>query len=251
LPDASPGAPWSRSREQHGAQWLLERSGAVSELQTLIDSAAALAVPLSEAQASALLRLLDELGAWNKAYNLTAITERSAMLTHHLLDSLSVNADLVGSRIADVGTGAGFPGLPLALLNPERHFTLIDSSGKKIRFVAHAARTLGLTNIEALHKRAEDLAPGAPFETVLARALAPLPQMMQTVKGLCGPDTRVIAMKGRFPAAEIAALAGGWQLAASRAVSVPGLAAERHVLTLVAPGPSAAAPPGAAAMPAG
>jgi 16S rRNA (guanine527-N7)-methyltransferase len=223
----------------------------VSELQILINSAATLEVPLSEAQASALLRLLDELTAWNKAYNLTAITERGAMLTHHLLDSLSVNADLVGTRIADVGTGAGFPGLPLALLNPQRHFTLIDSSGKKIRFVAHAARTLGLTNIEALHKRAEDLAPGAPFETVLARALAPLPELLKAVKGLCGPDTRVIAMKGRYPALEIAALAGAWQLAASRAVSVPGLAAERHVLTFVAPGPRPVVPPGAAGSPAG
>jgi 16S rRNA (guanine527-N7)-methyltransferase len=223
----------------------------VNELQILINSAATLEVPLSEAQASARLRLLDELTAWNKAYNLTAITERGAMLTHHLLDSLSVNADLVGTRIADVGTGAGFPGLPLALLNPQRHFTLIDSSGKKIRFVAHAARTLGLTNIEALHKRAEDLAPGAPFETVLARALAPLPELLKAVKGMCGPDTRVIAMKGRYPALEIAALAGAWQLAASRAVSVPGLAAERHVLTFVAPGPKPVVPPGAAGSPAG
>jgi 16S rRNA (guanine527-N7)-methyltransferase len=222
----------------------------VSELARLIAGAAALKVSLDETQASALLRLLDELGAWNKAYNLTAITERGAMLTHHLLDSLSVNSDLVGSRIADVGTGAGFPGLPLALLNPGRHFTLIDSSGKKIRFVAHAARTLGLPNLEAVHKRAEDLAPGAPFETVLARALAPLPQLMQTVKGLCGPDTRVLAMKGRYPATEIAALAGAWQLAASRAVQVPGLAAERHILTLVAPGSRPAASPGAAGSPA-
>jgi 16S rRNA (guanine527-N7)-methyltransferase len=223
----------------------------VGELATLLDSAAALAVPLTAAQASALLRLLDELAAWNTAYNLTAITARSAMLTHHLLDSLSVNADLAGTRIADVGTGAGFPGLPLALLNPERQFTLIDASGKKIRFVAHAARTLGLANVDAVHRRAEDLAVTAPFDTVVARALAALPELLKTVKGLCGPATRVLAMKGRYPAAEIAALPSDWQLAASRPVSVPGLAAERHVLTLVAPGSMRAAPPGAAALPAG
>lgn len=223
----------------------------MGELQTLIDSAAALEVTLNEAQAGALLRLLDELSAWNKAYNLTAITERSAMLTHHLLDSLSVNTDLAGSRIADVGTGAGFPGLPLALLNPERHFTLIDSSGKKIRFVAHAARTLGLGNVEAVHRRAEDLVVATPFDTVVARALAALPEFLKTVKSLCGPATRVLAMKGRYPSAEIAALPPAWQLAASRPVTVPGLAAERHVLTLVAPGLMRADLPGAAALPAG
>jgi 16S rRNA (guanine527-N7)-methyltransferase len=223
----------------------------VSEVKALIDSAAALEVPLTEAQALALLRLLDELSAWNKAYNLTAISERDAMLTHHVLDSLSVNQDLAGTRIADVGTGAGFPGLPLALLNPKRHFTLIDSSGKKIRFVAHAARTLGLSNVEAVHKRAEDMTVQAPFDTVVARALAALPALLATVTGLCGPKTRVIAMKGRYPAAEIAALPTPWQLAGSRALSVPGLAAERHVLTLVAPGLMARARPGAAALPAG
>jgi 16S rRNA (guanine527-N7)-methyltransferase len=223
----------------------------VSELQTLMHSAATLGVDLGEAQGALLLRLLDELAAWNKAYNLTAITERSAMLTHHLLDSLSVNADLAGTRIADVGTGAGFPGLPLALLNPERHFTLIDSSGKKIRFVAHAARTLGLANVEALHKRAEDMAVSAPFDTVLARALAALPELIATVTALCGAGTRVIAMKGRYPAAEIAALPASWPLADCRAVAVPGLAAERHVLRFVAPGPRRADQPGAAGSPAG
>jgi 16S rRNA (guanine527-N7)-methyltransferase len=223
----------------------------VSEVATLIGSAAALAVPLSESQALLLLKLLDELAAWNKAYNLTAISERSAMLTHHLLDSLSVNADLLGTRIADVGTGAGFPGLPLAVLNPERHFTLIDSSGKKIRFVAHAVRTLGLHNVEPVHKRAEALGGTPPFDTVLTRALAALPELITTVKGLCGPATRVIAMKGRYPQAELAALPSPWQLAGCRAVAVPGLAAERHVLTLVAPDLRPVARPGAAVSPAG
>lgn len=223
----------------------------MSEAALLMRSAAALGVTLSGAQAEGLLRLLDELTAWNRAYNLTAITERGAMLTHHLLDSLSVNADLAGSRIADVGTGAGFPGLPLALLNPTRHFTLIDASGKKIRFVAHAARALGLANVEAVHKRAEAMTVTTPYETVLTRALAALPELLATVQGLCGAGTRVIAMKGRYPTAEIAALPAPWQLAASRAVSVPGLAAERHVLTLVAPGSGRPDQSGAAGSPAG
>ena len=96
-------------------------------------------VTLTERDAARLLQLLDELERWNRTYNLTAITQREDMVTHHLLDSLAVQADLHGSSVADVGTGAGFPGLPLAVLNPVRRFTLIDSAGKKIRFVNHAA----------------------------------------------------------------------------------------------------------------
>jgi 16S rRNA (guanine527-N7)-methyltransferase len=206
----------------------------VSEARSLIDAAATFDVRVLEPQAVALLALLDELTQWNQAYNLTAIEERRAMITHHLLDSLSVNAELVGQRIADVGTGAGFPGLPLALLNPERQFTLIDSSGKKIRFVKHAARALGLTNVEAVQARAEAFTPDQPFDTVVARAFAALPELLERVAGLCGTSTRVLAMKGKYPAEEIAAIQRPWALQATRALSVPGLGAERHVLRLVA-----------------
>ena len=116
----------------------------------LARGAAELGVALDAAQRERLLKLAAELLRWNKAYNLTAITEREAMLTHHLLDSLSVQPALHGERIADVGTGAGFPGLPLAIVNPARRFTLLDSNNKKVRFVAHAARTLGLANVAAV-----------------------------------------------------------------------------------------------------
>jgi 16S rRNA (guanine527-N7)-methyltransferase len=223
----------------------------VSEARSLIDAAATFDVRVLEPQAVALLALLDELTQWNQAYNLTAIEERRAMITHHLLDSLSVNAELAGQRIADVGTGAGFPGLPLALLNPERQFTLIDSSGKKIRFVKHAARALGLTNVEAVQARAEAFTPDQPFDTVVARAFAALPELLERVAGLCGTSTRVLAMKGKYPAEEIAAIQRPWALQATRALSVPGLGAERHVLRLVAQAPSPAAPAGAGALPAG
>src|ERR1700752_3031486 len=108
-------------------------------------------VTLTERDAERLRQLLDELERWNRTYNLTAITDREEMVTHHLLDSLAVQNDLYGTTVADVGTGAGFPGLPLAVLNPQRRFTLIDSAGKKIRFVSHAAHALGLTNIEGVH----------------------------------------------------------------------------------------------------
>jgi 16S rRNA (guanine527-N7)-methyltransferase len=202
----------------------------LSPTERLQRDAAALEVKLSDLQAARLLTLLDELERWNRSYNLTAITGREAMIGHHLLDSLSINQDLAGTRIADVGTGAGFPGLPLAVVNPARQFTLIDSNGKKTRFVAHAARTLGLANVSALHARAETLTPAAPFDTVMARALAPLPKLFEQVAPLCGPATRVLAMKGQWPKEEIAQVPPVWRLLDSRNIAVPGLEAERCVL---------------------
>jgi 16S rRNA (guanine527-N7)-methyltransferase len=198
----------------------------------LTRDAAQLGVALASADAQRLLALLDELERWNKTHNLTAITERGQMLTHHLLDSLSVHRFLQGAHVADVGTGAGFPGLPLALVNPQRHFTLIDSNNKKVRFVAHAARTLGLTNVDALHVRAEAFTPPVLFDTVVTRAFAALPTLLETVAPLCGPATCVLAMKGRRPDAEVAALPEGWALVAVTPLAVPGLGEERHLVAL-------------------
>jgi 16S rRNA (guanine527-N7)-methyltransferase len=208
-------------------------AAASEEALRLIDDAGRLGVPLDPGRAAALLRLLDELSTWNRAYSLSAISAREAMIRGHLLDSLSALPDLAGARIADVGTGAGFPGLPLALVAPERRFTLIDSVAKKIRFVAHAARQLGLGNVSALQTRVETLRPQPPFDTVIARAYAALPGLLASVQGLAGPATRVVALKGRYPREELAALPPGWRLEQCRAVQVPGLAAERHVLRLV------------------
>jgi 16S rRNA (guanine527-N7)-methyltransferase len=203
----------------------------------LIDAARQLGVALSADQAEKLLRLLDELTKWNRTHNLTAITHRDEMITHHLLDSLSVHTALEGVTVADVGTGAGFPGLPLAVVNPDRAFTLIDSNNKKVRFVAHAARTLGLTNVTAVHGRAEAgvaAAANAPatFDTVVARAFAALPELLEIVAPLCGPHTRVLAMKGKRPDAEIAAVPSSWRVIETRALDVPGLNAERHLVLL-------------------
>ena len=155
-----------------------------------------LGVSLSGQDAARLLRLLDELAHWNRRFNLTAITAPSAMITHHLLDSLAVSPDLAGTRIADVGTGAGFPGLPLAVVNPTRQFTLIDSTAKKLRFVANAAELLALGNVTVLHARVEQMRIDTPFDTVVARAFAPLPKLLRAVTPVCGPDTQVLAMKG-------------------------------------------------------
>lgn len=204
----------------------------MSIVQRLVADAASLGVTLTEPDAQRLLRLLDELERWNRTYNLTAIRNRADMLTHHLLDSLSIHPDLQGATVADVGTGAGFPGLPLAVVNPGRRFTLIDSNGKKIRFVQHAARELGLENVEALHGRVESIKL-APFDTVVARAFAPLPELIANVEPLCGPQTRVLAMKGKWPQEQIDALPPGWQHQGSRELTVPGLEESRCVIVLM------------------
>ena len=203
------------------------------QTSALVHDASTLGVALTEHDALRLLQLLDELARWNRRFNLTAIRRGPDMVTHHLLDSLAVHRYLQGDTVADVGTGAGFPGLPLALANPERRFTLIDSNGKKIRFVSHALRTLGLVNVEALQARVETLRPERPFDTVVARAFAPLPRMLELIAPLCGPHTRVLAMKGKWPAQEIEALPAGWQ-AQSHPLTVPGLSEERSVVVLSA-----------------
>lgn len=200
------------------------------ERARLIEHARLLNVALTDAAAARLLRLLDELTEWSKAYSLTSIRLREQMLTRHLLDSLSIHPDLEGETVADVGTGAGFPGLPLAVVNPERRFTLIDSSGKKVRFVAHAVRALALENVTVAQSRAEDLHPQIPFDTVAARAFAALPELLGAVRGLCGPGTRVLAMKGRYPSAEIAAVRPPWRIVRSRPLGIPGLEEERHLI---------------------
>jgi 16S rRNA (guanine527-N7)-methyltransferase len=203
-----------------------------SESARLIEDARQLGCMLTSDAAERLLTLLDELSHWGRAYNLTAIRDREELITHHLLDSLSVHAYLRGERIADVGTGAGFPGLPLAILAPQRTFTLIDASQKKLRFVTHAARLLGLANVTALHERVERLRLSPSCDTVVARAFAPLGELLESIEGLCAPGGRVVAMKGRLHTAELAAVAPPWQLIESPALHIPGLGEARHLVVL-------------------
>jgi 16S rRNA (guanine527-N7)-methyltransferase len=208
------------------------------ESQRLIEGAQQLGITLTPAQAASLLQLLDDLARWNRTHNLTAIIKRDDMITRHLLDSLSVHAELAGQTVADVGTGAGFPGLPLAVVNPQRQFTLIDSNNKKVRFVAHAVRELGLANVAAVHARAEAMEPDAPFDTVIARAFAPLPEMLEKIAPLAASRTRVLAMKGRRPDEEIASLPAGWRLTRTQSLQVPGLPEARCLLVLERTGAS-------------
>lgn len=196
----------------------------------------ALGLALDDVAIGRLARLSDELQRWNKAYNLTSVDDPARIVTQHLLDSLSAAPVLAGATVADVGTGGGFPGLPLAIARPDLRFTLIDTVEKKLRFVAHAARTLGLANVTPLHARVEQLAPGTAFATVITRAFAPLPRLCAWVRPLCDEHTNVVAMKGRWPPAadsdDAGALPAGWTIERVQPVTVPGLDAERHLLGL-------------------
>ena len=177
-------------------------------------------------------RLLDELERWNRKVNLTAIRERQEMVTSHIDDSLSALPLLHGRKILDVGTGAGFPGLPLAIAEPERDFTLLDSNNKKIMFVQHAAGLLGLDNVTAVKARAEDYAPGQRFDTVIARAVATVPRLLELAGHHVGEDGVFVALKGRHVAEELEELPENWG-AEVRQLSVPGLEeGSRHAVLL-------------------
>ena len=204
--------------------------------QTLITGAAQLGIELSEREAAQLVRLLDELDDWNQRMNLTAIRERGAQITKHLLDSLSVQPFLHGERVLDVGTGAGFPGLPLAIVNlttnPGRRFTLLDSTAKKLKFIEHAAALLELTNVQTVHTRAENFRPPERFDIVVSRAVGPIEQFVKWAGHLCVGGGRLLAMKGRDPAAELQKLPSGWKLAAVHRLNVPALDEERHLVEI-------------------
>jgi 16S rRNA (guanine527-N7)-methyltransferase len=197
-----------------------------------MSGAAQLGIPLSETQATQLLRLLDELDDWNQRMNLTAIRERPQQITKHLLDSLSVHAHLHGTSVADIGTGAGFPGLPLAVALPQLQFTLLDSTAKKLKFVAHAAQTLGLHNVQTVHTRAEAYRPKERFGCVVSRAVGPIETFVKGSGHLVVGGGRLLAMKGRYPADELAHIPNGWKLAAVHPLKVPGLDEQRHLVEL-------------------
>ena len=187
---------------------------------------------LPQAAAGQFTTLLDELGRWNQRVNLTAIRDRDEMVTGHLLDSLVVRPLLHGKRILDVGTGAGFPGLPLAICEPDRDFVLLDSNNKKIMFVQHVAALLGLSNVTACKARTQDYAPAERFDTVIARAVGPLARLVEMAGHHVGEDGVFVALKGRYPAEELQELPQRWTSVVQE-LAVPGLeAGSRHAVTL-------------------
>ena len=199
---------------------------------TLAAAARELGVELDDEQLRALTAHLDLLDEWNARMNLTAIRDRPSQLTKHVLDSLSVRPFLRGARIADVGSGAGFPGIPLAVVEPARRFVLIESTGKKCRFLEHVRDTLGLTNVEVAQARAEAYEPAARFDTVIARAVGQLADLVKNAGGLVAGGGRLLAMKGRYPTDELAKGFSGWKVVAVHKLHVPGLDEERHLVEL-------------------
>lgn len=193
----------------------------------------ALGIVADDTLVGALAGYLRLLAKWNQAWNLTSIRDPLAMVPLHILDSLTVRPFLSGRRILDVGCGAGLPGLPLALTEPSREFILVDATLKKISFVRQAIGVLKLRNARADHSRIEDYPAVPSFDTVLSRAFASLPDFIGGAGHLVAPGGQLLAMKGRLPTAEIAALPAGWQVAAVTPVAVPGLDAERHIIRIV------------------
>ena len=176
--------------------------------------------------------MLDELARWNKKVNLTAIRDPAEMITGHLLDSLVARPFLHGDRILDVGTGAGFPGLPLAICEPERQFELVDGNNKKIMFVQHVATLLKLGNVTAIKARTEDYAPAERFDTVIARAVGPLARLVDIAGHHVREDGVFVALKGRYPAEELEELPKRWEYEVVE-LEVPGLEnGSRHAVSL-------------------
>lgn len=198
----------------------------------LRDGAAQLGVDLAGPQVERLLAYAETLTRWNRAFNLTAIRDPGQILIRHLLDSLSVLPFLRGTAIADAGTGAGLPGIPLAIAAPDRRFTLIDANGKKIRFVVHVIGRLGLENVTAEQVRLEHYRPPRGFGTVVCRAFSSLAKLLQAAGHLCAPDGLIVAMKGVRPDDEIAVLPDGWQVLGTHRIEVPGLERERHLVEI-------------------
>ena len=189
----------------------------------------------ADALAPPLLQYLALLDRWNHTYNLTAVRDPREMVTRHLLDSLAMHAFVENGTLADLGTGPGLPGIPLAIAKPYLQVTLVESNGKKARFLREAVRTLGLANARVAESRAEAVDVqvhngGAAYDAITARALDTLPGIIKVGGHLLKPGGKLLAMKGIKPDEEIAALPAGWTVSALHALSVPGLVGDRHLV---------------------
>ncbi|OQW72695.1 MAG: 16S rRNA (guanine(527)-N(7))-methyltransferase RsmG [Proteobacteria bacterium ST_bin11] len=180
----------------------------------------------------ALLRFIKLIAKWNNAYNLTAVRDPLEMVSLHILDSLAILPHLNGLRIADIGTGAGLPGIPLAILRPDCQFTLVDSNSKKTRFVQQAVLELKLKNVEVIHSRVELLQRPILFSTVICRAFASMPDILKLTGHLLADAGVLLAMKGQQPEQELIDLAEPYSVIP---LTVPGIAAERCLIRLEKP----------------
>jgi 16S rRNA (guanine527-N7)-methyltransferase len=202
--------------------------------ERLTHGIAALQLGLSAMQCAKLLAYLQLLIKWNQVYNLTAVRDPYEMITRHLLDSLAVVPFIKGPRVLDVGTGAGLPGIPLAVALPDLEFVLLDSVAKKTRFVVQAVSELGLSNVAVKTRRVENYQSLGLFDTVISRAFSRIAEFVAVAGPLCRRNGGVLlAMKGRFPQDELSALPPGYRSKDITRLVVPELDEERHVVQLV------------------
>lgn len=198
--------------------------------QRLVAGLDALSLNLADAVIDSQLDYLELLTRWNASYNLTAVRDPMEMVTRHLLDSLAVLPHLSGASLADLGTGAGIPGIPLALARRDLEFTLVDANGKKARFLREAVRQLKFDKVHVLEGRVETVS--GSFDCITARAFASLADMLGWGGHLLAAKGRWLALKGKYPQDEVDALPDGFALAEVHELKVPGLDAERHLLVL-------------------
>jgi len=191
-----------------------------------------LAQPLDDKQQTKLVKYVELLDKWNKTYNLTAVRKPEEMITRHLLDSLSICPYLRGKNVLDVGTGAGLPGIPLAIVFPDRQFTLLDSNNKKTRFVVQAVSELELSNVDVVQSRVEEYEANELFDTITTRAYSAISEMVQQTSHLMASSGVFLAMKGVNPLAEMGKLPSNYVIEENYLINVPGLDEERHLLEI-------------------
>jgi len=205
--------------------------------KTLTSGSGQIGVQLTESNVQQLMAYLLLLDKWNKAYNLTSIRQIDDMLPLHVLDSLIVHPRIQGAkRLIDVGTGPGLPGLILAIMNPDLPITLLDSNGKKTRFLFQACTALKLDNVTIVNDRVEAYRPDELFDMIVSRAFASLLDMTSWCRHLLADDGCFLAMKGQYPEAELAVIAADYRLTLAESVHVPGVDGERHLLNIVPAG---------------
>lgn len=191
-------------------------------------------ITLPENQQQQLVGYVSLLDKWNKAYNLTSVRNPDEMLVRHILDSIVVEPHLQGNRFIDVGTGPGLPGIPLAIVRPDSHFTLLDSLGKRVRFLRQVQHELKLDNVTPVQSRVEEFPAEPPFDGVISRAFASLSDMVNWCHHLPGENGRFYALKGVRPDEEIAELPAGFSVENIVKLNVPSLEGERHLVLIKA-----------------
>ncbi|EBM4148198.1 16S rRNA (guanine(527)-N(7))-methyltransferase RsmG [Salmonella enterica] len=189
-------------------------------------------ISLTDHQKTLLVAYVDMLHKWNKAYNLTSVRDPNEMLVRHILDSIVVAPYLQGLRFIDVGTGPGLPGIPLAIVLPDAHFTLLDSLGKRVRFLRQVQHELKLENITPVQSRVEAYPSEPPFDGVISRAFASLNDMVSWCHHLPGEKGRFYALKGQLPGDEIASLPDHFSVESVEKLRVPQLEGERHLVII-------------------